>query len=103
MTNCLRTRINQHNSGYGSSTTAPPELRPFALMAYICGFDGQRDLMFHIERQWKLKRDRVRASGSYDPKEWALAGQEAISYRSTSSSDYSSEQRSELKLVLLFK
>ena len=41
-TDCIRRRLNQHNSGYGSSFTERSYLRPFGVMAYICGFDGQK-------------------------------------------------------------
>ena len=41
----IRTRIQQHNSGVGSVSTEPLHLRPFALFAYICGFDSKNDLL----------------------------------------------------------
>ena len=78
-TQCIRKRIQQHNNGYGAQSTAPVYLRPFAVMAYICGFDGEKtELRFHMERQWKMKRDYLNASGCDDPREWARAGQDVI-------------------------
>ena len=38
-TNSIRTRIMQHNRGIGSLSTEPFHLHPFALYAYICGFN----------------------------------------------------------------
>jgi predicted GIY-YIG superfamily endonuclease len=55
----IRRRIQQHNSGVGSVSTEPLHLWPFALFAYICGFDSKNDLLFYIERIWKEKRDRL--------------------------------------------
>ena len=42
-------RLNQHNSGYGSNTTCDPSLRPYALFAYVCGFDGN----YRLQRQFE--------------------------------------------------
>ena len=75
----IRTRIRQHNSGIGSISTEPLHLRPYALFAYICGFDSNNDLMFYIERIWKQKRDQLIINGINDIKAWALCGSEVIS------------------------
>ena len=32
---CIRARIRQHNLGIGSMSTHPPNLRPYALFAYM--------------------------------------------------------------------
>ena len=55
--NCLRDRLKQHNSGYGSYSTEPSYLRPFAVMAFICGFSGEKILCRFIEQKWKEKRN----------------------------------------------
>ena len=55
-TNSICRRLMQHNSGFGSTSTEPIHLRPFALYAYICGFNGNQDLMFYVEQQWKEKK-----------------------------------------------
>ena len=52
-TKCLRTRLREHNSGYGSSSTEPSYLRPFAVTAYICGFNGLETLRLFVEDKWK--------------------------------------------------
>ena len=41
-TKSLRNRLKAYNSGYGPSSTEPAYLRPYALIAYICGFGGGR-------------------------------------------------------------
>jgi predicted GIY-YIG superfamily endonuclease len=77
-TNCTRRRIQEHNSGYGSQSTAPAYRHPFAVMAYICGFDGEKsDLCLHMECQLKLKRDEMKRNGT-DVRKWARAGQQVI-------------------------
>jgi hypothetical protein len=44
----LRERLPQHNSGYGSESTAPEHLWPYGIMAYISGFeDGKKELCLH--------------------------------------------------------
>ena len=67
MTKCIqKTRLQAHNSGYGSSSTEPVHLHPNALFVYICGFDGRRDLMFHVEHAWKVKRNELIRNGNND-------------------------------------
>jgi len=53
----LLKRLKQHNSGWGSRQTASPTLRPWALLAFVCGFDGRRYCMEEFERQWEHKRE----------------------------------------------
>ena len=48
----LGTRLTQHNSGYGSSSTTPEHLRPWALFAHVCGFNNNRQTMQCFEHQW---------------------------------------------------
>ena len=38
---CIVTRIYHHNSGHGSTSTILANRPPFAIMEYICGFDGK--------------------------------------------------------------
>ena len=98
--NCIRTRIVQHNSGYGSRSTEDFRLRPFAMMAYICGFGGDRDLMYSIEEKWKIRRDQLRVDGNDDPRDWAKCGEDVIR---AESGNIFGDDVSPLKLVLLFK
>ena len=46
-------RIWQHNSGLGAVATEPLHLRPYALVAYICGFNSKVAILFYVERLWK--------------------------------------------------
>ena len=78
MTNSLRQRIQQHNTGLGSSTTAQLHLRPFALVAYICGFERNRYMMFRAEAKWKLKRDCCIRNGIFDVYSLANCANEVI-------------------------
>ena len=71
-------RIQQHNSGVGSISTEPLHLRPYALFAYICGFNCKNDLLFYIERIWKEKRDVLIGQNVRDPKSWAICAEEII-------------------------
>ena len=78
-TNCIRTRLQQHNSGNGAVATAPAYLRPFALLAYICGFGGgRRDLRYFIESKWKEKRDEIIQRGQQSILSWAWCGETVI-------------------------
>ena len=80
-TSCIRTRLNLHNSGVGAKETAPAHLRPFALFAYICGFNGFRsDLRFLIEEKWKKERDYCKSIGIQDPRRWALSIRSFINF-----------------------
>lgn len=64
----IHVRLNQHNSGYGSQTTCPLKLRPYALFAYVCGFEGNRNLRRNFEQSWKNRRDEERMMGVTDIK-----------------------------------
>jgi len=101
-TDCIRKRIRQHNNGYGAQTTSPVSLRPYSVMAYICGFDGEKkQLRYHIERQWKIKRDYLRLNENNDPRDWARVGQEVI--RDVSNCNAFDVEANDLKLVCLFR
>ena len=100
-TNCIRLRLQQHNSGNGAVDTAPVYLRPFALFAYVCGFGGgRRDLRYHIENKWKDKRDELAQSGVTDVCEWAICANTVINHVSN---DFRTTAAESLSLVLLFK
>ena len=99
-TNCLRDRLKQHNSGFGSSSTAPSYLRPFAVMAYICGFNGERNLRRFIEQKWKERRDCLVRNGINDVRIWARCGNDVIDNIDEVAFNI---ERSELRLVLLFR
>ena len=59
-TMCLKTRLRQHNSGSGTFFMNKIGRRPWALFAYITGFDKKRNLMKSVENSWqKLCHDAV--------------------------------------------
>ena len=69
-----------HNCRRGAAERSPTYLRPFALLAYICGF-GETEydncdskLCFVIERNWKEKRDWMISNGYSDKYEWEKCG-----------------------------
>ena len=100
MTNNISTRLQQHNSGNGHAFTTPNRLRPWALLAYIVVFDGNRSQMFAVERIWKSKRDLEYVRGVRCAKRIARLAHGLIdSYQSNSMLSYNS---CDLRLVLNF-
>jgi predicted GIY-YIG superfamily endonuclease len=95
-----RSRLQNHNSGFGSSSTEPTHLRPFAVMAYITGFGGNDHLMLAAEQKWKRCRDDLIRNGEMDPKTWARAGGRVIEDR-TLHQNYNVEPH-DLRMVILF-
>jgi predicted GIY-YIG superfamily endonuclease len=72
-------RLKEHNTGHGSQQTASPMLRPWALLAFVCGFDGDRHLMLSFERQWKEMRDfAIQRDGQQSPSQIADVAKEII-------------------------
>ena len=64
----LNKRIIQHNTMYGSQQTADPTLQPWALLAIICGFEGDRETMFKVESSWRNRRNNLtRIEGPLSP------------------------------------
>ena len=48
----LRERFHKHNAGFGSQQTTPFALRPYALLAYVAGFDGKYADARLFENNW---------------------------------------------------
>jgi hypothetical protein len=68
---CIVTRLYHHNIGHGSTLTIPANRHTFAIMGYICGFDGQnKPLQRQLERQWKERWDFLISEGIDDPRLW---------------------------------
>ena len=99
MTNDINRRLQQHNSGNGSSSTVPLRLRPYALFAYICGFECNTTLLSYVESQWKIKRNRLRDSGILCQKQWARRGGHSVidAVHNSANNNY------DLRLILLFR
>ena len=99
---CIVERLPQHNSGYGSFETCPNNLRPFCIMAYICGSKLEnKDFRLYLERKWKVHRNALIDLNNKDPRVWARnAGQSAIT-EAIHEQRYTVSEH-DLKLVLLF-
>jgi predicted GIY-YIG superfamily endonuclease len=52
-------RLHEHNSRYGSQGTSDYRLRPWALLAYVTGFDENVRMRLAFEQQWKQRRDNL--------------------------------------------
>ena len=76
---CIRKRIQQHNSGVGSTSTDPVHLLPHALLACICGFNSRNDLLLFLEAKWKQRRDQLIRQGINHVIVWARSGSEILS------------------------
>ena len=62
-TRSIVSRLDQHNSGFGSESTCPISLRPFAVFSYVCGFDGDKQTRCLFEYVWKCRIHDERMSG----------------------------------------
>ena len=56
----LPRQLQQHNSGYGSTSTADPHYRPYAIAAYITGLHGMN----------KSGREKLEKNGNYINMKW---------------------------------
>ena len=74
-------------------------LRPYALLAYITGFNSNNDAMLSIETRWKQRRNRLIRHGINDVKAWARCGSEILS---DINEDRFGVSRTELTLICLF-
>ncbi len=52
----LIARYSSHNTGFGSLQTAPASLRPWAILAYVSGFEGQKRHFLDFERRWIARK-----------------------------------------------
>ena len=69
------------------------------MIAYICGFNNTYDLMFHVERQWKINRDELQQIGVNNINDWVSGGDDITNTLSSVEFGIDSE---ELKLVNIF-
>ena len=60
--NCLHTRFRQHNSGYGAHQTASATLRPWALLGFVSGFQGQDAIRIQFENRWINEKNNLMRS-----------------------------------------
>ena len=59
----LSTRLAQHNSGSGAKQTSPDHLRPWAILAYVAGFNGNKQEMLSFETAWRHRAAAIMANG----------------------------------------
>ena len=97
----MKTRLSQHNSGYGSTSTAPVEFRPWALRAYVCGFNGDKNLLRTFEKIWQRYRDRKIQEGINCVDDSARGGANVIA--NIANGQIYNTERISIRLVLLFK
>jgi hypothetical protein len=60
-------RLSQHNQGKGASVTAHEIWRPWGVLAYISGFEGDDGLQYRLEQKWKHRRDHLRNHSGGSP------------------------------------
>ena len=60
----LIARYSSHNSGFGSLQTAPASLRPWAILAYVSGFEGHRRNFLDFERRWIARKIALQRQNS---------------------------------------
>ena len=102
-TSSLARRIKQHNSGSNGAIGTPSYNRPYALFAYVCGFNCQKNIQIYVEAQWKIQRDRLMDRGVTNLASLALCVQPIIdTINSNMTYDRNAEAYQELRLVLLF-
>ena len=65
----LKSRLAQHNSGSGTYFTNEIQNRPWAILAYIAGFDRNKQSMLSMEDSWKRLRNNAIHNGTRDPRE----------------------------------
>ena len=60
----LYRRFHEHNAGVGAKTTCPESLLPWALFAYVTGFeeDSQRYFTFESRWKWQLHINQARTT-----------------------------------------
>jgi predicted GIY-YIG superfamily endonuclease len=60
----LVNRLNQHNRGIGSLQTLDQRLRPWSLISFVCGFDGNHDMMCRFEIDWQRRQEHMLQAGT---------------------------------------
>jgi predicted GIY-YIG superfamily endonuclease len=61
----LAARFDTHNRGAGAATTTDPHLRPWGILAYVCGFEGcPRAARQYFETLWQASRREHNSNGN---------------------------------------
>ena len=56
-------RRDKHNMGFAATQTAPTWLRPWAVLAYVVGFDGSKPKFVMFECKWIRRKDELGENG----------------------------------------
>lgn len=91
---CLRTQLLKINTGSCISSGQPLEKQPFVLLAYICGFEKNKDAIDFVKQEWKEEQHN-------DSLQWARNGEQVISR--VNGSIESNLNTNGLRIVLLFR
>ena len=59
---CLHTRFRQHNSGHGALQTGSATLRPWALLGFVSGFQGNDAIRLQFENRWINEKNNLMTS-----------------------------------------
>ena len=86
-------RLRKHNSGNGAEFTK--YYPPYAVFAYVCGFDGNKPLRLHFEKEWKKEVTRLIGESVNCVICWALVADKIIEIIKES-------HNFDLRLVMLF-
>jgi hypothetical protein len=65
--------LNQHNRGIGSLQMLDPRLCPWSLISFVCGFDGNPDMMRRFEINWQRRREHMLQAGTITMPEQIIA------------------------------
>ena len=65
-------RLDEHNSGNGAKFTQSNF--PYAIVAYICGFDNNKHLRLYVEKQWKNRIQNLKNNGNHSVTAWVDQG-----------------------------
>lgn len=52
----LLLRYDRHNEGNGANQTTPPSLRPWGLLAFVSGFEGNKEVYEPFENAWIARK-----------------------------------------------
>lgn len=55
----LLKRWKQHNSGFAAKQTRAVRLRPWAVLAYVVGFDGDKNRFVELENRWIAEKQAM--------------------------------------------
>jgi hypothetical protein len=60
----LVNQLNKHNWSISSLQTSDPRLQRSSLISFVCGFDGNRDIMHRFETDWQRRQQNMLQAGT---------------------------------------